>query len=142
MRRLRGRTFHPSTAISLLALFVALGGTAFAATGGGRGVEGPGANLAKALDSKKLTVRQETVNVDGGTANGNYNSRQAEVKCARGETALSVGTQWDAPDNTELVTVFARLTTTRSGTPTGAAARGSSDLPGVTRFRVQVLCAR
>ena len=140
MRRLRGQTFHPSTAISLLALFVALGGTAFAATGGGR-ADGPEAAVAKALGTKKLKIRQASVGIDGGTANANYNTRTVSVKCARGEVALSVGTQWDGPDNTELAVAFARLTTSRSGRPNGGVARGSSDTPGVTNFRVQVLCA-
>ena len=140
MRRLRGQTFHPSTAISLLALFVALGGTAFAAAGGS-GARSPEAAVAKAIGTQKLKVRQAAVGVDGGTANANYNTRTVTVKCAKGEVALSVGTQWDAPDNNELAVSFARLTTNRSGTPNGGSARGSSDVPGVTNFRVQVLCA-
>lgn len=140
MRNLRGTTFHPSTAISLLALFVALGGTAFAATGSS-GANGPDANVAKALGTKNLKIRQAAVAIDGGTANANYNTRQVGVSCGKGEVALSVGTQWDAPDNTELVTSFARLTTTNSGKPIGGIARGASDLPGVRNFRVQVLCA-
>ena len=82
MRRSRGQTFHPSTAISLLALFVALGGTAFAATGD-RGPEDPGARVAKAISDQKLTIRQAAVGVDGGTANGNYNSRTVSVRCRR-----------------------------------------------------------
>jgi len=135
MRRLRGQTFHPSTAISLLALFVALGGTAFAATGGER------ATVAGRVDTDDLRIRQASVPVDGGTLNGNYNTRTVSVRCARGEVALSVSTQWDGPDNTELAVSFARLTTSRSGTPNGGVARGSSDQPGVTTFRVQVLCA-
>ena len=140
MRRLRGQTFHPSTAISLLALFVALGGTAFAATGD-RGGDGAGATVAKAISDQELTVRQASVGVDGGTANANYNTRTVSVKCRRGEVALSVSTQWDSPDNNELAVGFARLTTSPSGTPNGAIARGSSDVPGLTNFRVQVLCA-
>ena len=136
----RGRTFHPSTAISLMALFVALGGTAFAATGD-RGSQGAEATVAKAIGTQKLKVRQASVGIDGGTANGNYNTRTVGVKCRRDEVALSVGTQWDSPDNNELATTFARLTTTRSGRPDGAVARGSSDTPGVIAFRVQVLCA-
>ncbi len=135
MRRLRGQRFHPSTAISLLALFVALGGTAFAASGGGQ------ATTARTVDTKDLKIRQASVGVDGGTANANYNTRTVSVKCRRGEVALSVGTQWDGPDNTELAVAFARLTTSRSGRPNGGVARGSSDTPGVTNFRVQVLCA-
>ncbi|HYI35747.1 MAG TPA: hypothetical protein VEX39_04030 [Thermoleophilaceae bacterium] len=134
------RTFHPSTAISLLALFVALGGTAFAATDGS-GTAEPEATVGKALESKKLKIRQASVAVDGGTFNANYNTRTVAAKCRRGEVALSVSTQWDAGDNTELVTSFARLTTNRSGTPTGAVARGASDVPGTQNFRVQVLCA-
>ena len=137
MRRLRGQTFHPSTAVSLLALFVALGGTAFAATGD----RGAGATASEAISAQKLKVRQASIGVDGGTANGNYNSRTVSVKCRRGEVALSVSTQWDSPDNNELATVFARLSTGRSGTPNGGVARGSSDTPGVATFRVQVLCA-
>lgn len=140
MRRLRGQTFNPSTAIALLALFVALGGTAFAAAGKG-GSDSAGATVSKAISDKNLKVRQASVGVDGGTANANYNSRTVSVKCARGEVALSVSTQWDGPDNTELAVAFARLTTNRSGIPNGATARGSSDTPGVTNFRVQVLCA-
>ena len=140
MRRLRGQTFQPGTAISLLALFVALGGTAFAATGDRAG-QGAGATVSEAISDQKLRVRQASIGVDGGTANGNYNSRTVEVKCKRGEVALSVSTQWDSPDNNELSTVFARLSSTRSGTPNGAVARGSSDTPGVATFRVQVLCA-
>lgn len=136
---MRNRTFNPSTAISLLALFVALGGTAFAATG--RGADAPEATVAKALSNQKLEIRQASVAVDGGTANANYNTRSVSVKCKRGEVALSVSTQWDAPENNELVTSFARLTTNRSGTPTGATARGASDTPGAINFRVQVLCA-
>ncbi len=135
----RAWTLHPSTAISLLALFVALGGTAFAATGGGAGE--PGASAARALGTKNLKIRQASVFIDGGTFNANYNTRQVGVNCRKGEVALSVGTQWDAPDNTELTTSFARLTTNSAGKPTGAIARGSSDLPGTRKFRVQVLCA-
>lgn len=140
---MRGRSFNPSTAISLLALFVALGGTAFAATGSGSAgdEQSPEATVAKALGTKNLKVRQASVAVDGGTFNANYNTRQVSVQCAKDEVALSVSTQWDAPDNTELVTSFARLTSNRAGRPTGAVARGGSDLPGVRIFRVQVLCA-
>lgn len=140
MRLLNGKTLHPSTAIALLALFVALGGTAFAAAGSGE-ASGPEAAVAKAISTKKLKIRQASVGIDGGATNGNYNTRTVSVKCRRGEVAVSVSTQWDSPDNTELATTFARLTAGRSGTPNGATARGASDTPGTTTFRVQVLCA-
>ena len=75
--------------------------------------------------------------------NGNYNSARAEVRCGRGEVALSVGTQWDDDrDHLELSTVYSRLVVDSRGRPKGAAARGASDLPVTRVFTVTALCAK
>ncbi len=151
-----------ATAISLLALFVALGGTAIAA-GGLRapgGVEAadpvprastnapaasasaPRAQRAFTLDSMKLRMRSASAPVQGGVQNGNYNSVRVQVRCARGEVALSSGTNWSEDrDNFELTTVYSRLLV-QGGRPRGAAARGASDEPGDRTFTVFALCAR
>lgn len=127
---------QPATVIALVALFVALGGTALATTSDPKGTS------AKALGTKKLTLRKAAVVIPaGGFQNSNFNSRRASVSCGRREVALSVSTQFDVPDNTEAVTQFARLTVNRRGKPTGATASGATD-SGVDRlFTVYALCA-
>lgn len=141
----RRRVPQPGTAIALLALFVALGGTAFAATSrepGGSGVS-PEATAAKALGTKKLKLRKASVVVPaGGFRNGNYNSARVSVSCRRREIALSASTNFDIPDNAEAVTQFARLTVGRRGKPTGATASGATDSGQPRVFSVFVLCAR
>ncbi len=127
---------QPATVIALVALFVALGGTALATT------SGPQATSAKALGTKKLTFRKAAVVIPaGGLQNGNFNSRRASVSCGRREVALSVSTQFDVPDNTEAVTQFARLTVNRRGKPTGATASGATDSGVDQLFTVYALCA-
>ena len=161
MKPHRPRTPSPATALSLLALFVALGGTAFAAASSNGGDStpdrhagatavpptpavgaGPVAHVAKALSSRKLRTVSAAVVVKGNPQNANYNSSAARVACPRGKVALSVSTQWsDFRDNLELSTVYARITVNKKGTPKGAEARGASDLPGDRVFTVYALCA-
>lgn len=161
MQRNGTRLPSPATALSLLALFVALGGTAFAAVGASSGDSspdrhagstavapspavktGPIAHTAKALGSRKLSFVTGSVIVKGSSQNGNYNSSVARVVCPPGKVALSVSTQWsDFRDNVELATVSARITVDAKGRPKGAEARGASDLPGDRVFTVYALCA-
>ena len=157
----RPRPSLPTT-ISLLALSVALGGTAIAAAGmrapaGGEpedpaprasadapaaALSAPKAQRAFALGSGKLRMRSASAPVQGGEANGNYNSVRVTVRCARGEVAVSSGTDWSEDrDNFELATVYSRLLVER-GRPKGAVARGASDEPGDRTFSVHALCVR
>lgn len=151
-----------ATAISLLALLVALGGAAVAAAslrapGGGEpedpapraiaavpaaSASAPKAQRAFALGSRKLRVRSASAAVQGGVQNGNYNSVRVTVRCAKGEVAISSGTDWSEDrDNFELTTVYSRLLVER-GRPKGAVARGASDEPGDRTFSVHALCVR
>jgi hypothetical protein len=164
MKQPRRRRPSPATAIALLALCIALGGTAFAAVGapsGGRGdsspdrhagsaakapratvASGPVARAAKALGSRKLSFVRASAVVMGNPQNANYNSSAARATCPRGKVALSVSTQWsDNRENLELSTVYARITVDAKGRPKGGEARGATDLPGDRIFTVYVLCA-
>ena len=127
---------HPATVLAAAALAVAVGGSAITAQAD------PVATGAKALGTKKLTVRKAGVEIPGGRAkSGDYNSRSVAVQCPRGEVALSVSTQFPGAENAELVTRYARLTVNRRGKPTGAVASGATDVRVNTAFEVQVLCA-
>jgi hypothetical protein len=161
MKRLK-RLPSPATLISLLALFVAVGGTAWAAaTITGRNVKNGSltgkdvkknsltgrdireSSLRGVLRGSKTVTRSAAVAVQGGAHNGNYNSSAVNVACAPGEFAVSVGTQWSDPtENIELTTVYARLTVDPKGKPIGATARGSSDTPATHAFTVLVLCSK
>ena len=152
----------PATAIALLALFVALGGTGWAAiriTGKSvknRSLTGKDikrnsltgrqireSRLRGVLQGSKAKIRSASVPVGANATNGNYNSKAVSVLCAPGEFAISAGSGWDEPtENLELATVYTRLTLHPSGTPTGAIARGSSDIPLQRTFTVFVLCAK
>ena len=151
-----------ATALSLLALFVALGGTAFAAADASRAGDssadrhagaiasrpapapaaGPVAGVAKALGSRKLSIASASVIVPGNPQNANYNSSLARVVCPPGKVALSVSTHWNEfRDHLELSTVSARITVDAKGRPKGGEARGASNVPGDRVFTVYVLCA-
>ena len=152
----------PATAIALLALFVALGGTGWAAiriTGKSvknRSLTGKDikrnsltgrqireSRLRGVLQGSRATIRSASVPVGANATNGNYNSKAVSVGCGPGEFAVSAGSGWDEPtENLELATVYSRLTLDPSGRPTGATARGSSDIPVPRTFTVFVLCAR
>jgi hypothetical protein len=166
--RIRTRMHRPSgaTVISLVALFVALGGTAFAAvTITGRDVKNgsltgkdirsnsiSGRDItdrslhdvasARTLSTKKLRIRTAQTVIGGNTQNENWNSGDVAVSCGRGEVAISAGTQWIGPtENLELATQYSRLTVDSKGKPRGAIAGGIVNIPGPRVFQVQVLCA-
>jgi len=152
----------PATAIALLALFVALGGTGWAAiritgksvrngTLTGKDVKRNSltgrqireSTLRGVLRGSRTTIRSASIPVGANATNGNYNSRAVSVACGPGEFAVSSGSGWNEPtENLELATVYSRLTVHPSGTPTGATARGSSDVPVPRTFTVFVLCAK
>ncbi len=151
----------PATAIALLALFVALGGTGWAAIRiTGKSVKN-GSLTGKDVKRNSLTGRQiresrlrgvlrssattrsASVAVGANATNGNYNSKAVSIACSPGEFAVSAGSGWDEPtENLELATVYSRLTLDASGKPVGATARGSSDIPLARTFTVFVLCAK
>lgn len=168
MNRIRARMHRPSaaTAISLVALFVALGGTTYAAvTITGKNVKNgsltgkdirsqsvTGRDIrdstlsdvasARTLSTKKLRVRSAQTVIGGNPQNGNYNSGVVSVSCAKGEVALSAGTAWVGPtENLELNTQYVRLTVDATGKPRGATASGGVDIPGPRVFQIQVLCS-
>lgn len=163
MKQQRPRRPAPATVISLLALFVALGGTAFAAVGsaGGQPDSSPDRHVnfsakpsraavgsppigraTKALGSRKLSFVSGSAIVGGNPQNANYNSATARATCPPGKVALSVSTQWPAgQENFELATSYARITADAKGRPKGGEARGASDLPQNMTFTVYVLCA-
>ena len=152
----------PAVAFALLALFVALGGTGWAAIRiTGKSVKN-GSLTGRDLKRNSLTGRQiresrlggvlrgstakiraASVPVGANATNGNYNSSAVSVGCGPGEIALSAGSGWGEPtENLELATVYSRLTLDPSGKPTGATARGSSDIPALRTFTVFVFCAK
>ena len=99
--------------------------------------------LRGVLRGSRTTIRSASIPVGANATNGNYNSRAVSVACGPGEFAVSSGSGWNEPtENLELATVYSRLTVHPSGTPTGATARGSSDVPVPRTFTVFVLCAK
>lgn len=156
MHHLRRFRSSPATAIALLALFVAIGGTATAARNSndndagaptaqaGKVTYGSSptvtAKTAKALGTKHLTIRSASTLIPGRPGTG-YGSRAVEVRCKKGEYALSSGTNFsDDRDNLNQFTVYDRLTISPRGNPNGARARGARDSGGVG-FTVYALCA-
>lgn len=135
-RSLRGRRPSAGTVLGIVALIVALGGTAQALQG---------KNKVRANDIA-TKIRSDSVTFASGAQipdNGSHvHSPVLEVKCKAGEKALAGGTSWsfDAPtdpSNTptelEFLTVKNRSVVAQGGSDT--------DSPNST-FTVQVVCVK
>ena len=91
-----------------------------------------------------ITVRSESIGVDGGVAhNSQYSTRSVQVLCSSGELAISGGTGW-SDDANDLELFTGRLTPVRnaSNQVTGFRGVGGNDSGNDSTFTVYALCYR
>jgi hypothetical protein len=89
-----------------------------------------------------ITVRQNTVTIEGGTAqNGAYSTRSVSRNCDSDEKAISAGTGWsDDVNDLELVTSSIKPILNAQNQVIGFAARGGNDSGNDSTFTLYVLC--
>jgi hypothetical protein len=108
---------------------------------GPAGPTGPAGPAGPAGAIRAITVRTNSVNVDGGTAeNGEYNSARVTMSCQSNERAISAGTSWSTDATArELMTGEIEPILT-GGQVTGYNAVGLNDSGTESTFTLHVLC--
>jgi hypothetical protein len=109
---------------------------------GPAGPAGPAGAAGPAGVIGAITVRTESVSVDGGTAhNGEYNTARVTRLCQGNERAISGGTSWsdDAPGR-ELMTGELEPQLNAQNQVVGFLAVGLNDSGNNSTFTVHVLC--
>ena len=111
---------------------------------GPAGPAGPGGPAGPAGSVGPITVRQDSVTVDGGTGaqvqDGAYATGTVSVNCNPGEKAISAGTGWsdDAAGRELWVQRITPVVT--NGAVTGYRGTGGNDSGNTSTFTLYVLC--
>jgi hypothetical protein len=112
---------------------------------GPAGAAGPAGPAGPAGTIGAITVRTQSVGVDGGPAppNADYATRSVQVLCASGELAISGGTGWsDDADGLELFTGRLTPVLNAANQVTGFRAVGGNDSGNDSTFTAYALCYR
>ena len=135
MSRILSRRPSPGTVIAMVALFIALAGTAYAATlpRNSVGTAQLKNGAVSGLKLRSSELRESAVAVPPGQ------SRFAKAQCTSGDIAIGLGTRWSNPGNDDLSTAYVNYSSS-GGFRRAAFGRGINHSPQTHDFIVQAIC--
>jgi hypothetical protein len=135
MRNVVSRRPSPGTVIGLIALFIAMAGTAYAASlpRNSVGTKQLRNGSVTALKWAPTELRESRVVVGPGQSGFKL------TQCRSGDVAVGLGTRWSNPGNDDLATAYVNYSSA-GGFRRGVFARGINHSSSEHDFVVQALC--